>query len=202
MVTELSHQQQQLIDLVRDNTGKMFEASKFKDAMTIENIRRGRQLGKYYPPLLDVDSHIAVSLTNGICMYFWGWYCAKEHVRKFSTLAKYDEYMTHNPMYVRNVRNCILYRNALRKIPVLRKLHKLFINEVKAMGNINAVVLKYADNHSMLDTMLQSRINEVNVSRGKRFSEYTDASLKWQRAKDRRELKESNVENALTISFG
>lgn len=164
------------------------------------NLIRGRQQGKSFPPEFFIGATVPLKLTSKLCLYFWEWYCAKEHVRKFNTLAKYEHgYMTHNPMFLQNTRNCILYRNALRKIPALRKLHKLFIKEVKVLGNINAVVTKYTDVTSEFDSLLQSRIDEVNVSRGKQFSENTVGTLKWQRVKDRSESKEPT---AFTISFG
>lgn len=196
MVTKLTYRQEQLLELVRNHSHKLLRDSRYKDA--VESTPLSLLGGDYEGTIA-----IPLQLSNGICMYFWQWYCAKEHVRKFSALAKYEHgYMTHNPMYNRNVRNCILQRNALRKLPVLRKLHKLFIKEVKALGNINAVVLKYADTSSMLDDHLQRWISEVNVSRGKRFSENTGPSLKWQRAKDRREAKMSDDTNVMAFSFG
>lgn len=107
---------------------------------------------------------IPLKLTNRICMHFWMMLTAREFVRTKDKLS-------HTVLFQRNQRNCILYASAMREIPALRKLYKMFIKEAKSLGHVNLVITKYGDeaNMSPLDEELQRLINEHNHKLEKRM---------------------------------
>lgn len=177
---QLNYHQNEMIQLIRERASQQLKDSRYVDARLAS---LGHEIGS--------DIVFPLTLSNDICLYFWEWHTAKDHVRRFSALATYEDgWMTHNPMYTRNTQKCIMYRNALRQIPILRRLYKLFVNELKALGSINAVVAKYASTDSFVDEVLRNQINECNVRRRKSFP--TD--VKVHKSHNRRV-------DTLTISF-
>lgn len=151
-----------------DDSVKQLSDKIMEDVSTEKPISLGRGMTNPYMAVLagDFDGSvmIPIELTNRICMYFWTMLNNREFVRTQHKLS-------HTVLFQRNQRNCIIYASAMREIPVLRKLYKMFIKEVKSLGHVNKVILKYGESTqlSMLDEVLQSLIDKHNHKLEKRM---------------------------------
>ena len=162
---DINESNEVLLNKLREAVAEQLRESRYEEALqkklstVVTDSRLGGLAGDY-----DGGMYIALHLTNKTCMYFWGMLAARDYVRTKQVLSQTE-------LFKRNERNCILYAEALRKIPALRRLYKHFIKEIKRLGSVNNVLIEYAETHNQLmDDLLGGEVNKLNAKLEKRMS--------------------------------
>lgn len=100
--------------------------------------------------------HITPKLTKTICYYFY-WNMVNKG------LLKSTDYVIRK----QNVRNRIVFNHTHNTNPLMRKLYKLFIKELKQVDNVMCLLYKYND---VNDQLLDDFVTELYIKNNKRFS--------------------------------
>lgn len=105
-------------------------------------------------PFLSLSSN--PMLTNRICMYFY-----------WAMLQKGSLKSTNFVIRKQNVRNRIVFNYTQNTSPLMRKLYKLFIKELKLCGDLMSVLYKYVD---VKNDVLDNYVTALSVKNYKRFN--------------------------------